>query len=854
MTRIDQLSIRSKLILIILVVSLAALAVVALASYLHSRQQGRESLAQQLTTLTQLMGDRSAAALAFLDEYGAQGNLAALQNVPNVTQACLYDAERQLFAAYQRAGVQPGCAARQTRWPGNVKFGKTGVLAQSVIALNGRSLGVLEIKSTLAPVERELRAQLLFNLVSLALAAILAVGLSLWLQHLISRPLIRIRDVAEEIERKGQFSLRAPHSGRDEISQLAQSFNRMLDKIETQNRQLIQRQTESFERMRRIELQQSAIATLAKLPAVLSGDLATVMRQVTQTYGGILNAARTSVWMFNADETVLECQDLYVRDRAEHSSGQVLAESQYTSEFRALKRSKYVDADDALNDSRTAGYVEGYLKPLGISSLLDVGIQAGSRHYGVLCFEHIGQRRHWHADEISYAVAVADQVAITLQNALRAESDAALRESNAYTKVLFSDSRIPLVVLDPDTGTILDCNQAAVDIYQVQRMEDVLGCSPLDVSAPTQYDGTDSEVAVQAHIARAIADASHVFEWRHQRPSGEIWDAEVHLMHFQAGGRDLLQFSLQDITARRRAEARIHQLNQELEQRVASRTLQLAESNGQLQATLSTLQHAQTELVRSEKLASLGSLVAGIAHELNTPLGNSLTVATALADATEEFLHEMKEGSVRRSVLNRYLVQASEASELLSRNLFRASDLITHFKQVAVDQTSAQRRSFDLKENIEEIVLTLQPQFKHTPHRIEVVVPDGLQLDSYPGSLGQVITNLTLNALLHGLQDQTNGLIRIHAEQQGNARVQITVADNGCGISAEHLPRIFDPFFTTRLGQGGSGLGLHIVYSIVTRTLGGFIDTQSSVGQGTRFTLDIPLRAPHQRPGKELQT
>ena len=853
MTLIDRLSTRGKLILIILAVSLSALAVVALAAYVHSRQQGREALAQQLTTLTRLMGDRSAAALAFLDEKGAHDNLIALQSVPNVSQACLYDAERKLFAAYHRAGASPACAARQANWPGTVKFSQASVLAQSVIAVNQRTLGVLEMASTLEPIQRDLHAQLLFNLASLTLALILAVSLSLWLQHLISRPIIRIRDVAEEIERRGSFSLRAPHSGSDEISQLAQSFNRMLDKIETQNRQLIQRQTESFERMRRIESHQAASALLAKLPAVLSGDLATVIRQVTQQYGGILNTARVSVWMFNDVETELECRDLYECDRAEHSSGFILNEADYTAEFRALKLSKYVDAHDALNDPRTAGYAESYLKPLGITSMLDVSIQAGSRHYGVLCFEHIGPARHWHADEISYAMAVADQIAITLQNALRAESDAALRESNAYTKVLFSDSRIPLVVLDPQTGKFLDCNQAAVDIYQLEHAENVLGRTPLDMSAPIQYDGTDSAVAAQAHIARAMADESHVFEWRHQRPNGEIWDAEVHLMHFQAGGRELLQFSLQDITARKRAEAKIHQLNQELEQRVANRTLQLAESNGQLQEALTTLQHAQTELVRSEKLASLGSLVAGIAHELNTPLGNSLTVATALADATNDFLEEMKSGQIRRSVLNRYLVQASEASELLSRNLFRASDLITHFKQVAVDQTSAQRRAFDLKENIEEIVLTLQPQFKHTPHRIEVDVPASIQLDSYPGSLGQVMTNLTLNALIHGLQDRPDGVIRIHAEPQGDDRVQITVSDNGCGIPPNHLPRIFDPFFTTRLGQGGSGLGLHIVYSIVTRTLGGFVDTHSVVGQGTTFTIDIPLQAPPQT-GKELQT
>ena len=168
-----------------------------------------------------------------------------------------------------------------------------------------------------------------------------------------------------------------------------------------------------------------------------------------------------------------------------------MVESEFGDEFRALKGAKYIDASEALSDPRTLGYRDTYLMPLGITSLLDVGIQAGSRHYGVLCFEHIGLPRQWQADEISFAMVLADQLAITLQNALRAQAEAALRESETYNKVLFAGSRIPLVVLDPESGLFVDCNQAAVDIYCLGERDQVLGKAPQDVSTALQYDGRD---------------------------------------------------------------------------------------------------------------------------------------------------------------------------------------------------------------------------------------------------------------------------------------------------------------------------------------------------------------------------
>lgn len=298
------------------------------------------------------------------------------------------------------------------------------------------------------------------------------------------------------------------------------------------------------------------------------------------------------------------------------------------------------------------------------------------------------------------------------------------------------------------------------------------------------------------------------------------------------------------IGERKRADEALHRLNLELESRVQHRTQELAAANARLEETLATLMRAQQELVRTEKLASLGSLVAGIAHELSTPVGNSLTVATTLADRTRAFCDEAAGCRLRRSSLTEFVSQARQASDLLARNLLSASELIGRFKRVAVDQTSAQRRRFDLAQTIEEVVTTLRPQVKKTPHRIEVAVPQGIEMVGYPGPLGQVIINLVNNALVHGFDSRAAGVVRIEAAAEVPDLVRLTVKDNGRGIPEEHQSRIFDPFFTTRLGQGGSGLGLHIVFNIVTRVLGGQVAVISRPGEGAAFTLDLPRIAP----------
>ncbi len=283
----------------------------------------------------------------------------------------------------------------------------------------------------------------------------------------------------------------------------------------------------------------------------------------------------------------------------------------------------------------------------------------------------------------------------------------------------------------------------------------------------------------------------------------------------------------------------------------------LVRAKEQAESALAELKMAQQCLVQAEKMAALGELVAGVAHELNTPLGNALCLVTTLDEYFDQFSSEILAGGVRRSVLNEFLNKNGEGIQLLRKNIDRAATLVSNFKQVAVDQSNEVRRQFDLAESIEYVVATVTPQFRSGRVRLETELEPGILMDSYPGPLGQVLINLVLNARIHGFSENTPGRVKLSTRLQtapgSENLVEMTIEDNGCGMSPEILPRIFDPFFTTRLGQGGSGLGLHISHNIVTALLGGRIAVSSTPGKGARFTIYLPCVAPGQAdtPGRE---
>jgi len=268
--------------------------------------------------------------------------------------------------------------------------------------------------------------------------------------------------------------------------------------------------------------------------------------------------------------------------------------------------------------------------------------------------------------------------------------------------------------------------------------------------------------------------------------------------------------------------------------------IELAQHSRELEAAIEMLQKNREKLVAAEKLSALGSLVADVAHELNTPIGNGLIAATTLLDSTLTIAEKYAQG-LSRSMLESYLADARDGSVILERNLHRAANLINSFKQIAIDQNSTQTRIFSLATVVSEVLETLWPSIKKTPFKVHQSIPDDIMLTSYPGPLEQVLINLINNALIHGLEGRRSGQVTISASRQGTDRVTLLVEDDGKGIPEEQRAKVFDPFFTTKGDDGGTGLGLSISHSIVTGQLGGEIEVSSEVGKGTRFTISIPL-------------
>ncbi|HUL92100.1 MAG TPA: ATP-binding protein [Burkholderiales bacterium] len=326
------------------------------------------------------------------------------------------------------------------------------------------------------------------------------------------------------------------------------------------------------------------------------------------------------------------------------------------------------------------------------------------------------------------------------------------------------------------------------------------------------------------------------------RARGGRYEAEMRLRHRDGsyrtflsraavprteGGRSLLVGAVVDITERKRNEEEVRRLNAELEQRVAERTRELT--------------RASEELIRSEKLAALGSMVAGVAHELNTPIGNSLLAASTLGENTRAFARDVAGGALRRSALDRFLEETREAGEILQRNLHSAADLITGFKRLSADQLSEQRRRFLLREVVDEVLMAMRPTLKRSRFSVSSSVPGDIEMDSYPGPLSQVLINLVQNAATHAFDGRRDGSVTIRAARVDAHRVEIAVADDGVGISSADQKRVFDPFFTTKLGRGGSGLGLTISNNLVTGPLEGKIFLESAPGAGTTVRMLLPL-------------
>lgn len=422
----------------------------------------------------------------------------------------------------------------------------------------------------------------------------------------------------------------------------------------------------------------------------------------------------------------------------------------------------------------------------------------------------------------------------------RRKAEKALRESERQLSTMISNLQgLAFRCQNDKNWTMEFISEGCVGLTGYQPA-DLIGNKILSYADLIHPDDRDS---VWEKIQKALAETKpYHIEYRIRTASGdEKWVSEQGMgVYSDNGDLQVLEGLVTDVSDLVQTQKALRKLNLELEERVEDRTAQLQEANLALEKSLADLKQAQEHLVQSEKMAALGALVAGVAHEINTPLGIGVTAASYLEQKTRELEELFEAGRMKRADFEKYLNTALESTASTLTNLNRAADLIKSFKQVAVDQTSEERRRFRLEEYIENILLSLRPRYKRTRHTIRVNCPDNLEIISYPGAFSQIITNLLINSLIHGFEHTEQGEMVLDISVEGD-QLLLEYHDNGGGMDADQVQKVFDPFFTSKRVQESTGLGMHIVYNLVTRLLNGRIECHSALGQGTKFTIEIPI-------------
>jgi PAS domain S-box-containing protein len=396
-------------------------------------------------------------------------------------------------------------------------------------------------------------------------------------------------------------------------------------------------------------------------------------------------------------------------------------------------------------------------------------------------------------------------------------------------RAVFDSAPTAMVMID-ERGSIVLANAPAEALFGYERGE--LPGQPVDRLVPRRHGGGHAALRHGFFSEPRPRMMGAGRDLNAARKDGTEFPVEIGLNPVEYEEGRFVIAAIADISERKRSERRLRELNESLEQQIAETT-----------ATLQRLRETQDQLVQSEKQASLGRLVAGLAHEINTPIGIGVTTASHFQESARELSRSLADGTMTRSALSRFTTDCESASKILLNNLSRAASLVQSFKRVAADQTSDERRSIALRPYLEDVLLSLHPQLRKTPHRVELDCDAELQIDTIPGALSQVLTNLVVNSLVHAFNDTRPGLIRIAAEANPGG-IQIRYSDDGKGIPPENLSHIFEPFFTTKRGQGGTGLGLHIVYNLVHALLRGSIGVRSTVGKGTTFSIQLPRALP----------
>ena len=420
-------------------------------------------------------------------------------------------------------------------------------------------------------------------------------------------------------------------------------------------------------------------------------------------------------------------------------------------------------------------------------------------------------------------------------------------EQSAIFRGFFDEFPFPAGLRKPD-GEVILANPVSADWLGVPQ-DQLVGKKAEDFLPPN--------VAARSKaldLSVAETGVPDTFETRLDCADGKARDLLVTRFPVFSGNGELLglgAFNI-DVTEQRTVERLLRDMNNELEALVEERTFELQTANAELKRALDEIQETTQKLIDAEKLASLAPMVAGVAHEINTPIGTGVTASSLIRDKVLMLREQVSSGQLTRGVLEEAVSNIDESSSILLKNLERANQLIRSFKQVSADQSGPADRRFALREHLEQVLLTLAPRFRRAGMTVDLQCAADLSLETDPGALAQVVTNLLVNAAEHAYAGDQSGTASIRVTQ-GVEKTRIEVRDEGRGIAPADLQNIFVPFFTTRRGEGGTGLGLAIVYNTVTGNLQGEVACESTPGEGTVFTIDIPNRLsapPHDAPGK----
>ena len=421
-----------------------------------------------------------------------------------------------------------------------------------------------------------------------------------------------------------------------------------------------------------------------------------------------------------------------------------------------------------------------------------------------------------------------------------------------------SRALVRLITQSTNDG-IWDWNLETDEVYYSPRWLELVGYLPNELPGHIDTfvkllhpdDRENGERTIAEYLSGTRSEYRNEFRLQHKDGSWRWIFTHGIVLRDSAGRAIRLAGTHTDISDRVRAAERLESIVEErtVDLRAArdelARLFEIEEARAlELAKSLEELQIAQDRLIQTEKLAALGRLVAGVAHEINTPVGNSLTVTSTLISKTDELELGIASGQIRRSILTDYIAASREATSQILNNLHQAADLTQSFKQVAADRSVSDRRDFDVGQVTDQVVKGLRSGLRNSNLTISVQNEPNLAVSSYPGPYGQVLTNLILNAAMHAFPEGTRGSVLISARALGADSVEIVLSDDGSGMAPEIKRQAFDPFFTTRRGRGSTGLGLHIVHNIVTDRLGGQIDLESEPGSGTMFRIVLPREAP----------